>query len=69
MKNNGKKNDLMTKKYLDKKLKDSLKESKEYSDKRFERLFKYLDSRFEPLEKLAKDIYKFQDSVLKTLDF
>ncbi|PIP63192.1 hypothetical protein COY12_01875 [Candidatus Roizmanbacteria bacterium CG_4_10_14_0_2_um_filter_33_96] len=51
--------------------KDDLKAfaTKEYVDKRFERLFKYLDHRFEPLDKLVKGFSDFKDKVLTNLDW
>lgn len=54
--------EIITKEYLDESL-----------DKRFDMytksLMKYLDSRFEPLEAMAKDYYEFKESVLKSLDW
>ena len=69
MKKNNKKNDYVTKDYLDKKLKDLFIESKNYTDKRFDRLFKYLDHKFEPLNELKRDFDKFNDSTNKNLDW
>ncbi len=43
--------------------------TKEYVDKRFERLFKYLDQRFEPLDKLVNGFNEFKDKVLTNLDW
>lgn len=42
--------------------------TEEYVDKRFDRLFVYLDSRFEPLEQAVKELLEFKDSVLTKLD-
>lgn len=51
--------------------KDNLKgfASNEYVDKRFERLFKYLDHRFEPLDNLVREFADFKDKVLTDLDW
>ena len=51
--------------------KDDLKAfaTKEYVDKRFERLFKYLDHRFEPLDNLIKSFDEFKDKVFINLDW
>lgn len=47
--------------------------TKKYLDERFEKFTKslmmYLDSRFAPLEAMAKDYYEFKDRVLTTLDW
>ncbi len=43
--------------------------TKEYVDKRFERLFKYLDQRFEPLDKLVNGFDEFKNKVLTNLDW
>ena len=43
--------------------------TKEYVDKRFDRLFLYLDNRFEPLEEMKKDFDKFKDKVFISLDW
>ncbi|KKP61364.1 MAG: hypothetical protein UR54_C0003G0015 [Candidatus Roizmanbacteria bacterium GW2011_GWA2_34_18] len=43
--------------------------TKEYVDKRFDRLFLYLDNRFEPLEKMKIDFDKFKDRVYISLDW
>ena len=43
--------------------------TKEYVDKRFERLFKYLDYRFQPLDKLVKDIDELNNKISTNLDF
>lgn len=43
--------------------------TKEYVDKRFERLFKYLDQRFEPLDRLVNGFDEFKDKVLINLDW
>ena len=51
--------------------KDDLKAfaTKEYVDKRFERLFKYLDHRFEPLDKLIKGFDELKNKISTNLDF
>lgn len=51
--------------------KDDLKSfaTQEYVDKRFDRLFLYLDNRFEPLEEMKKDFDKFKDKVFISLDW
>lgn len=43
--------------------------TQEYVDKRFERLFKYLDYRLEPLDKLVKDIDELNNKISTDLDF
>lgn len=43
--------------------------TKEYVDKRFDRLFLYLDQRFEPLDKLVKGFDDFKDKVFINLDW
>lgn len=43
--------------------------TKEYVDKRFDRLFLYLDQRFEPLDKLVKGFDDFKDKVLINIDW
>lgn len=43
--------------------------TKEYVDKRFERLFKYLDHRFEPLDKLVKGFDELNNKISTNLDF
>ncbi len=51
--------------------KDDLKAfaTQEYVDERFKRLFKYLDQRFEPLDKLVKGFDEFKDKVFINLDW
>lgn len=43
--------------------------TKEYVDKRFERLFVYLDNRFDPLDRLVKSFDDFKDKVMTNLDW
>lgn len=63
-KHSEKSNNVVTKKYVDKKF----DETKEYVDKRFERLFKYLDHRFEPLESMAKEFSEFKERIYSLID-
>src|SRR3989338_9320627 len=51
--------------------KDDLKAfaTQEYVDKRFERLFKYLDHRFEPLDKLVKGFDELNNRISTNLDW
>lgn len=60
-----KKGENVTKSYLDEQLNKMIKTI----DKRFDRLFVYLDYRFEPLEKMAEDYPKFKDYVYDKLDW
>lgn len=71
-KSNKKFDNLVTKKYVDKKFMNidkKFKESQGYMDKRFERLFKYLDHRFEPLEQMQKDFSEFKNNTYNRLDW
>ncbi len=51
--------------------KDDLKvfATKKYVDKRFERLFKYLDHRFEPLDELVNSFNDFKNKAFINLDW
>lgn len=62
MKKINKKNNFITKDYLDRRLKSEL-------SKNTDRIIKYIDYRFKPVEELKDKFVYFQDKVLKTLDW
>lgn len=67
------KNNLLTKEYLDKKLRNFATKSDfdkldEKIDKVKDGLIFYIDEKLKPLEEMGKSFFEFKDSVLATLD-